>query len=811
MKLRDLRIEGFGRLAERRLVFDESFNVVYGPNEAGKSTLTAALVASLYGLPRNERDLWRPWAGGRYATTLRYTLSDGRTFEIQRDFERDPKGVRVYDESGNDVSAELTVGKIINPGHAHLKIPLEVFMNAACVAQTGAEIDGARAERISTALAHALDGGPREDAALGALRRLDEALANHVGTKRATINAPLRRLQEEIAAAETVGDEARAHMRDVQNLRQRMDTETANAQELEQAVREHDAQSRARRAYALRSRLEALKEVRDNVAALHYERAQYEDVADFPRGAAAQLEALYRDWQMAETLAATAADAATETRMSAALEVEFAERMADGGSLDDRAFEDLEQAVKEASNARVAATFASNEVHAARRSIEGGNELFGAAFAAGCIIALAAVVLSIIHEWVWAVPVGAFAATMLGFAWWRGSKRRTALRVIARMQSAADAAIAAEGSAAAQIAATLEPRGVTSFEEFVRRRDRASTLLERRQIAQRNQDRAATARSAALAAGAAFDALASTLIAPTGFRDADMEAIRTRETRRSAREGIELQLSMLDFNRRHILGEDDEFSLESELAELRGDGVAPLPIDRPQREYDAERADLERRCSESRSLAAAYTAELRGAEQRLGDLAALDERIGRLRAERDRLASFEAAVALARRYIDERTREAHQKFARRLTDYASRTIDGITGGRYVDVRVDPTTLAVRVRAPETGAIVDVDRLSAGTREQAYLVVRLAMVRMFSEGMETAPLLLDDPFAHWDEDRIARSFSVLDGGSPDVQTILFTTQRLVADAATARGARRIDLDDPVADDPAAEEDAALSES
>ena len=88
MKLVALRIEGFGRLTERAFTFDPGFNVVYGPNEAGKSTLTNAILALLYGFPRGERDAWRPWSGARYAATLSYVLSDGRVFEVQRDFER---------------------------------------------------------------------------------------------------------------------------------------------------------------------------------------------------------------------------------------------------------------------------------------------------------------------------------------------------------------------------------------------------------------------------------------------------------------------------------------------------------------------------------------------------------------------------------------------------------------------------------------------------------------------------------------------------------------------------------------------------
>ena len=60
MRLRSLRVDGFGRLADRTFEFGPGLNVVVGRNEAGKSTLAAALVASLYGLRRGEKDRWRP-------------------------------------------------------------------------------------------------------------------------------------------------------------------------------------------------------------------------------------------------------------------------------------------------------------------------------------------------------------------------------------------------------------------------------------------------------------------------------------------------------------------------------------------------------------------------------------------------------------------------------------------------------------------------------------------------------------------------------------------------------------------------------
>ena len=794
MKFHEFRVEGFGKLVGRRFDFDPHVNVVYGPNEAGKSTLSSALVATLFGVGRKEsRETWRPWSDARYAAALRYSLDDGRIFEVQRDF-NDPKNARVFDENGNDVSAETVVDKSVNPGQVHLGFPVEVFLNAACMAQGAAYIDGARAERISTALAHALDGGPREDAALGAIRRLDEALASHVGTKRATVNAPLRHLNEQMETAQKRADQVRAKLRTLDDLRARRERETRRAAELEHALVEHDRKARSLRASSLRARLEALREIQDDKAALHAERQQCGDVDDYPLGKFAEIDDRYRTWQTTEALSASARQTADESKMTPALEAELVHRMRDGGALADSRFAALQEAAAEATDARIKATFAAAQVQGSRRSIDGGNEFFGAVFAAGTIFATIAVGLAIFQQW--AALLATFVATFFFFlAWRRWNRRRDSLQAIRNMQRADDQATKTEREAAARVAAILEPLGVPSIEEFVRRRERALALSERKASAQRNAERAGTARAAAEAAGEQFDGLARSLVAPTGTRAGDLEAVRLREARRIARDGIELRLGMLDVRWTDVLGNDDEVALQAELDELLAAGVPPSGISGSQRAFEAERATLERHCNESRTASAALGAELRTAEAHLEDLASLDEWTQSLCDKAQRLQRFEAAVALARQSIEERTREAHQKFARRLTDYASRTLDGITGGRYIDVRVDPATLAVRVRAPETGAIVDVDRLSAGTREQAYLVVRLAMVRMFAEGLETTPIVLDDPFAYWDEERISRGLPILKAFARDGQLILFTTSRRLVDAAAAAGAHCIDLDVP----------------
>jgi uncharacterized protein YhaN len=377
--------------------------------------------------------------------------------------------------------------------------------------------------------------------------------------------------------------------------------------------------------------------------------------------------------------------------------------------------------------------------------------------------------------------------------------RRHARRVsVAHLQEAADTAIARETEAAAALATILGPLGIPSAGELRRRGERTRSRAALVAAAHAADERARAARADADASAGAFDELAGAMVAPSGSRERDVQTARTLAARRRERDGIENNRKMKDVLRSDLLRDEDELGLEAELAELAAEGVdEAVVVQVSARAFEAEGAELEQLLRETETAVARSEAEIAAAERNLPDIAALDDEAAAYRTQAARLQAFEGAVKLARSTIEERTREAHEKFARRLEDYAVRQLAFITADRYTELRVDPTSLAIRVRAPETREIVDLDALSAGTRDQVYLIVRFAMARMFAEGIETPPLLLDDPFAYWDAERLDRCLPVLVAGAETLQTIVCTSSREFAQAAGALdGAHRIVLDAPV---------------
>ena len=801
MKLIDLRVDGFGKLGGRTFTFAPGLTVVAGRNEAGKSTLAHAIVATLYGLGPSEKNAWEPWTGPRFATALRYRLDDGRTFEIQRDFTRDSKGIHVYDESGNEVSGEIGNGRTLVPGAAHLQIPLEVFASSAYVEQEQVEIEANRAAPIATSLAKALDGGPRDDAAYGAMKRLEGALKQYVGSERpnATKNAALRQARDRAGRARSDAAAARAALARLAELRTRGEASARAAVHLERLLNESRRRARAIRAAHLRARLDGLRAIRDEVASLQEARARYDDVADFPVERVPALQERCRLWERLTERAAAAREEAARLAVDPSLAAELDLRARRIAAIDDVTFETLQAAAGEAAAARDRATGILNDANAATQEAERGATSLGAAMAATAMSLIVAVALAIAHAWQPSAVVGALAIVCAGFATWRLRARTARTRRAARLRRSADESAARERIAARTLAAVLEPLGLVSLEDLRTQRDRALTTLARVAACADAASRAATAAAEATAARDALLAELDPLVGPANDPLAALAEARRRAARRSERDGVDRSLSMLAMRRDSQLGSEDEFTIERELGELLAAGVEPASDadGASLRAAEAECDDLRRQLQAARDEAAQARGSLEMAETQIGDVAALDEALLECEEEVARLERFKHAVTLAFEAIKQRTEQAHREFARRLQDYSRASIEQITGGRYGEILIDAGTLAINVRIPENQAIVGLDRLSSGTREQIALTVRFAMVRMLAEGLEHPPLILDDPFAYWDDGRLARCLPILEEGAREIQTIVFTSSRELASAAEARGAARIDLEDPAA--------------
>ena len=77
MKILSLHIDGFGKLNDLDLSFEDGLNVLYGKNEAGKSTLHTFIRGMLFGIERCGKCRQGAFQGTKKRTCVRQVYVPG--------------------------------------------------------------------------------------------------------------------------------------------------------------------------------------------------------------------------------------------------------------------------------------------------------------------------------------------------------------------------------------------------------------------------------------------------------------------------------------------------------------------------------------------------------------------------------------------------------------------------------------------------------------------------------------------------------------------------------------------------------------
>lgn len=172
-----------------------------------------------------------------------------------------------------------------------------------------------------------------------------------------------------------------------------------------------------------------------------------------------------------------------------------------------------------------------------------------------------------------------------------------------------------------------------------------------------------------------------------------------------------------------------------------------------------------------------------------GESLALREEVEAAARERDR----RWLLARLLREADRRFREEHQPDVIRR---AGAHLAAVTGGRYGRILVgegeqEGTFL---LRGPGyPGAVPVGEPISTGTREQAYLALRLAIVDHLDRSGERLPLFMDEALVNWDPARRDRGLDLLGRVAEHRQVFLFTCHPDIVDGVRARGAGVVRLE------------------
>jgi energy-coupling factor transporter ATP-binding protein EcfA2/uncharacterized membrane protein YeaQ/YmgE (transglycosylase-associated protein family) len=260
-----------------------------------------------------------------------------------------------------------------------------------------------------------------------------------------------------------------------------------------------------------------------------------------------------------------------------------------------------------------------------------------------------------------------------------------------------------------------------------------------------------------------------------------VECLRVRHEAFGAYTDALSHQSQLMNTRRFVIGSDDpaEWARRRDLLQTR---VATADEDDPRGVDELNR--LRNEASAARQVAADQQSQVRANRDSVlrgvRPPAEIEEELATAQQERDRLERLKNALEGANSLLNEVALSFHRGFAPQLESGMRGILSTVTGGRYLDVAIDPEDLGIKLKLVGRLELVRFDQVSHGTRDAVALLLRTSIVDLLSSSNEPVPIFLDDPLVHIDRQRATVLLDVLGSLAEHRQLFYFTQdERVIA--------------------------------
>jgi len=715
-------LASFGKLQGERLELKDGLNIIQAPNETGKSTWCAFLLAMFYGINSRERDKagfiaeknrYAPWNGspmeGRLdcrvnGTDITLTRSTRRQTAPMSDFKA------VFSGTGTEIP-DLTSQTC---GEQLLGVNREVYERSAFIRQSGLSIsqDAGLERRIASLITSGEEDTSYSETFDTLKKQLNRRRHNKTG-QLPLLEAELESLRRQIAEQEQLDSQLKAAQMQIESL-ETLEVNLLTELEL------HRQWEIAEKHRALTAALSAAQQAEQRAAILQQQAAaeslpENETIGRL-RGALVNLETTRRSVEKAR-----------EERDTAAKELLR-----------------VEAAVNES-------PFAGQTSEGARKSVASIPKIRPTAWWLPVIVALAGALLTrfIFPGYpLWAAAISGICCVIpgsLAMVHQRTSDKKKYEAYLATYHANSPEALSSL---------------VESYIATVAIRDAAQAELEKKSAAADTLYNTLSANEQAILlevrrfAPAAFDSVAADGLL--------RECARRRKTLADA-ETAAAQARM-------------RYELLAQQTPPRTCNMGEPSA--PARARTTVEAELEK--TRSNLAVARSTADhIRGQLTVAGDPAILQTGLTHLEENIQKLECEYSAIRLAMDTLEQANTTLQNRFSPVLGQRAAEIFSTLTDGRYKSVVLDR---AFHLSAEPTGDTLhrDAQLLSAGAVDQLYLATRLAICDMVLPAENAAPIILDDALANFDDVRCAAALRWLKETAKTRQILLFTCHRREAD-------------------------------
>ena len=286
MQIKNLKINGFGKIKDKEINLAKGINVIYGKNEVGKSTLLKYIISMFYGLSKNknggtmpEVERYEPWNGEEFSGKISYELDNKETYEVYRDFKK--KNPKIFDKNLEDISKNFNIDKTKGNEFFVEQVGLEedIFTTSIITKQAEVKLDEKEQNTLIQKISNILGTGEDNTSYTTIVNKLKKKLNDEVGTsntKERPINIVEDRIEELLAQKSElekyktdkfdIDEKINSITEGIEKLNKELDTlRKANIQK--EKIKEHENRIKINK--------EMISNLEDNIAELSTEKKKY--------------------------------------------------------------------------------------------------------------------------------------------------------------------------------------------------------------------------------------------------------------------------------------------------------------------------------------------------------------------------------------------------------------------------------------------------------------------------------------------------------------------------------------------------------
>lgn len=305
MMIKGLKIGRFGKLKDLKIHFHGGLNVIYGENEAGKTTLQSFIKAMFYGmnsskknLRENERKRFLPWTGEDAEGELYFQDDDQREYFIKRRFggKRKKDDAIVLDLISGEEASHIDASQ---PGLSFFGIGEEAFEKTIFIKQLHCRVERDKEDEIMKRLTNLQQTGDEDTSyykAMGALQQVKKDLTGQRKTgKLDALKKYYDSLKEELSKVNHLHEENIEDQIKLNKLLEERRTTKAEIAVLEKRRKQIRQLQRKEEYLALCSYIDRINALSEEIEGKNKQLAQGDTIAD--EGLILDLKGKARQWK----------------------------------------------------------------------------------------------------------------------------------------------------------------------------------------------------------------------------------------------------------------------------------------------------------------------------------------------------------------------------------------------------------------------------------------------------------------------------------------------------------------------------------